>query len=1030
MRRGLRYLPASPTKGRRRITALGLGVLAALSLIWQQQATLASYVDVEFAKATFSAATLDAIAPDTTARASRIDIDWAAASGDWATPQYTLDWSSFPSGSGMAELYSGTGTSATHSIGSAATSGRLVVTKVSTGGTQSCALAQGRVFCWGANTNGALGLGTTTSTNVPREVGGVLAGKTVTDISVGTNHACAVADGNAYCWGLATSGRLGNGTTTGTYTSPVAVSTGAMGGTVTSISAGDTHTCATADGNAYCWGNGSNGRLGRGSTTTASTPVAVVTSGVLSGRTVTAISAGTSHSCAVADGLAFCWGLGTNGRLGNASTSGNYTSPVAVSTATGLADRTVTSVSAGNTHTCAVVDGTAYCWGSPTYGRLGNGATSGDVGEPVTVTATMLTAGSVTAINAGSTHTCAISDGTAYCWGYNNYGQLGDNTVTRRTTPVPVSTAGVLGGRSVTSISAGASVSCVVGDSLGSCWGLGTSGQLGNSASSTSRVPVDAAVNGLTCPAGAVLVGSDCSLVQGSSFSYRLDYSIGSWTAPASSWVTATTKTRAAVEPSATAKTSTSLTLGWDAVSELSQSYAEYTVQRSTSSSGSSPVTVYKGGLRSVLDRGGLATRASILTVDQLSAGADHTCALLEGSVYCWGDNTDGELGINSTTDASVPTAVTTTSGLGGTSISSLSAGENHTCAVADGTVYCWGYNGDGRSGGTATADKLVPTAVAGVTNATQVTSGWWHTCALADGKVWCWGDNTRGQIGDGTTTTSRATPVQVGGLLAGKTVSAVSAGGAHTCAIASGVVYCWGSNVSGQLGINTSGSATNSSVPVAMLASGSFTNTNVTELSAGYAHSCAISSGKLFCWGYNASGQIGNNGTALALVATAVNTPWAANAALGSVAAGQYHSCVSAAGKAYCWGENANGQLGDGSTINRTVPVAVTASGPLSGTVSQISAGGLHACAVSGTAAYCWGSNTTGQVGDGSTTQRTAPVAVQTVAGAPCATGASLITPSTCSLAPGTTYYYRVKFTVDGAISTTSDWVGIKTSS
>lgn len=1028
MRRGLRYLPASPAKGRRRITALGLGVLAALSLIWQQQATLASYVDVEFAKATFSAATLDAIAPDPTARASRIDIDWAAASGDWATPQYTLDWSSFPSGSGTAELYSGTGTSATQSIGSAATSGRLVVTKVSTGGTQSCAVAQGRVFCWGANTNGALGLGATTSTNVPREVGGALAGKTVTDISVGTNHACAVADGNAYCWGLATNGRLGNGTTSGTYTSPVAVSTGAMGGTVTSISAGDSHTCATADGNAYCWGNGSNGRLGRGSTTTASTPVAVVTSGVLSGRTVTAISAGTSHSCAVADGLAFCWGLGTNGRLGNASTSGNYTSPVAVSTATGLADRTVTSVSAGNTHTCAVVDGTAYCWGSTTNGRLGNGATSGDVSQPVTVTATLLTAGSVTAISAGSTHTCAISDGTAYCWGYNNYGQLGDNTVTQRTTPVAVSTAGVLDGRSVTSISAGASVSCVVGDSLGSCWGLGTSGQLGNSASSTSRVPVDAAVNGLTCPAGAVLVGSDCSLVQGSSFSYRLGYSIGSWTAPASPWVTATTKTRAAVEPSADAKTSRSLTLGWDAVSELGDSYAGYTLQRSTSSSGSSPVTVYAGPLRSALDRGGLAARTDNLVVDRISAGTDHTCAVLEGAVYCWGNNDNGELGDGTTTARTSPTAVTTTGVLSGLTASRVASGDNHTCVIADGGVYCWGQNEYGELGnGSATASS-VPVAAGSFTSASQLAAGYMHTCALADGDVYCWGDNSRGQLGDGTTT-PRTSPVKVGGLLAGKTVTEIAAGAGHTCALAGGQAYCWGSDVSGQLGDGQTGSANNSSVPVAVSTSGALAGRTVTEISAGEAHTCVIADGDAYCWGYALYGQLGNGSTTLSSLPVAVTESWAAGATLSSLSLGQYFSCVVADGKAYCWGEGASGQIGNNSTSNRTTPVAVATS-VLSGTVTRVSSGSDHACALSGDSAYCWGANGSGRLGNSSTTSTNSPVAVTAVTAAGCSGGATLITPNTCSLKPGTTYYYRVKFTVDGAITTTSDWVGIKTSS
>lgn len=134
------------------------------------------------------------------------------------------------------------------------------------------------------------------------------------------------------------------------------------------------------------------------------------------------------------------------------------------------------------------------------------------------------------------------------------------------------------------------------------------------------------------------------------------------------------------------------------------------------------------------------------------------------------------------------------------------------------------------------------------------------------------------------------------------------------------------------------------------------------------------------------------------------------------------------AAGKGYCWGDNSNGQLGNGNTTDQRTPVAVSTSGVLSGTVDQINAGAFHSCAIQGSATYCWGYNRTGQLGDGSTTQRTAPFAVTPVAGAPCDAGAKLITPNTCSLASGTTYFYRLTYTIDGGMSTASGWVGIKT--
>ena len=1034
MRRGLRYLPA-PRRGRRRVAMVGLGVLAALTLVWQQQATLATFIDADYAKASFTAATLNAITPSFTTTAATATGSWTAPSGPWATPSYVLTGATTSTGGNAAQVYAGPAVTFTQTVGANSTTANLSLTDISAGATHACGIARGQLYCWGTSAGGALGPGTTSPTSTPTLVT-TFANKTVSDVSAGADFTCAVADGTAYCWGNAGSGRTGLGAT-GTTSTPTAVAGMPSGKTVTSISAGATHACAVADGTAYCWGNNVSGQLGNGSTTSTTSAVAVTTaSGILSGRTVTAISAGTSHSCAVADGLAFCWGINTNGQLGDASTT-QHTAPFAVSTSGVLNGRTVSAISAGDVHTCAVADAAAYCWGLTTNGRVGNGVTTAsNQSSPVAVTGSVATSGNVTAISAGSTHSCAIASNAAHCWGGGASGQLGNGTTTTSAgAAVAVTASGVLSGRNLTSISAGTGFTCSRGDTPGACWGLGTGGQLGNKASASTTTAVDAAITGPVCASAAVrLNATDCSLEEGTDYWGRLGYSIGTWAAPNSAWVKATTKSRGAVSPASTAKTTTSITLGWDQVSELSKSYAEFTVQRSTSSSGSNPVTVYRGGMLTALDRGGFAKRNTSLNVTEVSAGTDHTCGILEGAAYCWGDNTNGELGRGNTTDATVPTAVVTTGVLSGKTVTDISAaidngGNNgqQTCAVADGGVYCWGLNANGELGNGTTTQSTTPVQAGTITGATAVATGYMHSCALASGKVYCWGDNSRGQLGDGTTT-QRPSPVLVAGVLAGKTVTAIATGAAHTCAVAGGAVYCWGSNVSGQLGINTSGSGTNSSVPVAALTTGALNGLTVTAVAAGEAHSCVIAGGKAFCWGYNNNGQIGNNSTTNTVVATAVSAPWSGTATLTSLSAGMYSTCVVAAGKAYCWGDNSNGQLGNGNTTDQKTPVAVTATGVLSGTVDQVAAGATHSCAVSGSNAYCWGDNPEGRLGNNTITASTVPVAVQVVAGPSCPTGANLITPSTCSLTSGTTYYYRVKYVVDGGLTNTSDWVAVKT--
>lgn len=354
----------------------------------------------------------------------------------------------------------------------------------------ACAISNGKAFCWGSNANGKLGNGNTTQQLSPVPVttaSGLLADKVVESISTGTFHTCAIANGQAYCWGAGSSGRLGNGLTTGSST-PVAVTQAATilaDKIVTNISAGGDHTCAIANGLAYCWGAGSSGRLGNNGTSQRLDPVAVIATGVLSGKTVTSISAGSEHTCAIANGQAFCWGNGSDGKLGNGGTT-NSLVPVTVTQASGvLLGKTVTGVSTSYNHTCVVADGQAYCWGNNFFGQLGNGNTSNS-SDPVPVTG-LLSGKTVTNISAGAQHTCAVADGQAYCWGDGSSGRLGTGNYNQQLNPSLVDVSGVFSGKTVTSVGASSHNSCAIANGRAYCWGYNAYGQLGEGTTVTER---------------------------------------------------------------------------------------------------------------------------------------------------------------------------------------------------------------------------------------------------------------------------------------------------------------------------------------------------------------------------------------------------------------------------------------------------------------------------------------------------------------------------------------------------------------
>lgn len=318
----------------------------------------------------------------------------------------------------------------------------------------SCALSDdGQMFCWGWNEYGQLGNGTMVDASVPVRVTGALSSKVITDIGGSGNTSCAIAEGKIYCWGLNNRGVVGVGSTaTMSYASPTLVSAPGTSTTLpssymaTALSTSGSRSslmCAIANSKAYCWGWNEIGSVGD-NTTSGDTgkyrtrPTKVYDGDVLSGKTVTAISQdgytnstnGYAHVCAVASGAVYCWGENNSGQLGDKTSTATRSKPVAVYTGGVLSGKTVTDIQVGLRHSCALANGAVYCWGIGSTGQLGHNST-GSSNEPVAVytEAGALTGSNVLSIGAGANRGCAvITDGRTYCWGVNNNGQIGDGT--------------------------------------------------------------------------------------------------------------------------------------------------------------------------------------------------------------------------------------------------------------------------------------------------------------------------------------------------------------------------------------------------------------------------------------------------------------------------------------------------------------------------------------------------------------------------------------------------------------------------
>ena len=357
----------------------------------------------------------------------------------------------------------------------------------------------------------------------------------------------------------------------------------------------------------------------------------------------------------------------------------------------------------------------------------------------------------------------------------------------------------------------------------------------------------------------------------------------------------------------------------------------------------------------------------------QVSAGGRHTCGIrTSGRLYCWGADNLGQLG-NGGVNAQrlTPSQVVG----GGTNWTVVTTGYGHSCALrSSGRLFCWGsdISGELGNGPAVIVNQNVPVEVSdGTTDWVSVSAGAEHTCARKrSGRLFCWGSDTTGQLGDGGVNVDANVPIEVAGHA--RNWASVSVGRGHTCARrTNGRLFCWGLDDHGQLG--NGGTAANRTLPGRV-----GTAMDWVSVTAGWRHTCGRrGSGRVFCWGADDSGQIGDGGPGVDDQSLPVEV-LTGGANWVSVTAGDLSTCGRRrSGRLYCWGSDASGQLGDGSPNSmQTIPAEVF-GGRTNWTA--VDAGGSHTCALwrSGRV-LCWGKDEQGQLGDGSPyTNQPAPVAV-----------------------------------------------------
>ena len=796
-------------------------------------------------------------------------------------------------------------------------------------------------------------------------------------------------DGSLVCWGERGSGQLGDGIRDLTEDRGIpAPVVSELELPVQTISSGGAHSCQVSnEGSIKCWGRGYGGQLGRNEKVITNKGKTVPdSSGTGDLLDMAQVSSGKGHSCALnSSGQVYCWGTGI---LGDGEKERISPLPVLVDTiAGGDSLPEIAQISVGDEHTCAVSKGGGVlCWGEGSQGQLGHGGT-GDKLRPQYVINYAPYAGrlaNIVQVSAGDNHTCAVNkSNNVFCWGRLT---LSLNSL-NETKPQ------LLNGISAIQVSGGRKHTCALKANFTvACWGDGEQGQLGGGSSTTaSSAPrnvsdLDNVVqistkDDHTCALnteGKVLCWGDNKYGQVGRSNSKI------WTPQVVPGNNGTGNLANIIEVSA----------GWNHT--CARKINGTSVCWGLGTDGQLGATNYANSANPVNVNLASGTSQTFKIKRRVSAGYKHTCAVKssdQGKVYCWGDASDGRLGINSSSGDRERGQLVKGVGNSGnlTNIAQVTAGEQHTCALdKNNKVFCWGEGDNGRLGQSSNSNSLVPVEVPnGGFSGTpiQISAGAAHTCVVVDnGEVNCWGHSNKYQIGDSTS----STPVHVGGAgLGGSGFTnniQVSGGHEHTCSVkVDGSVWCWGGKNWGKLG-NGENVNTTTYIPVRVKGvGGSGFLTGMIQVSAGDEHTCALHhSGTAYCWGSQEDGRLTQSGSG------ARNTPYLVKKSssetqygLVQVIAAWGHSCARTSNnKVICWGEGADGRLGYGGSSSQQYPKYVTTKDANDNTVDFTGVYELaqskdnHVCAVQGSSyrVYCWGRGTNGRLGHGGTNNKVRP--------------------------------------------------------
>ncbi|MDC0711776.1 RCC1 repeat-containing protein [Stigmatella sp. ncwal1] len=713
------------------------------------------------------------------------------------------------------------------------------------------------------------------------------------------------------------------------------------------LAGGSAHSLAIRqDGTVWAWGYNAYGQIGDGTATSRASPVQV------SGLTgAVSVAAGTNYSLALkSDGTVWGWGYNRYGNLGDNTTT-NRSTPVQVLSLSGVIS---IASSIYNYQSFAVKsDGTVWAWGYNGDGALGDNSTTVrytpvQVKQSVGGVVSALT--DVVAIDAGVNHTLALkSNGTVWAWGSNASGQIGNGTLANQLAAVQVVNL-----FDAVAISAGTDYSLALkADGTVVAWGVNTNGQLGTGSTTNSASPLS--VSGLN-NIKSISAGGFHSIA------LKSDGTAAAWGRNTYGQLGNGSTTNALVPvPVSNVTGATAISAGY---------------YHSHASSGANGV-IWGWGYNAngeVGDNSGANRSVPVVTlltsgIQGVAGGDQHSLYVKwDGTVWAWGANTYGTLGDGTPLRRLTPVPVKGPSGTGTLSgIVAVAAGTNYSLALAsNGTVYAWGQNYYGQLGDGTTTNRNLPSQVPGVSGIVAIAAGATHALALRfDGKVYAWGRNHLGQLGD-EAVLDRVHATQVHYL---DNVVAIAAGASHSVAVQqNGTVYAWGSGSDGQLCDSNAGTDYFSPVisQIPNIVGG-------VSVAAGTSHTLLLDvAGKAWGCGDNQYGQLGDGTTVDRSEPTAILLAGAGNS-VRLVAGGNTSALVSTIGTVYAWGHNGHGQLGDGTTVSKSLTTQV----PSFAEVSGVAGGTTHLLAVkTNGSVYAWGRNNAGQIGDSSLTNRLSPTA------------------------------------------------------